>query len=215
MIQRAMSFLLLTGLTGCYNYAPVEVHVVDSASNRPLAGIALKADYRRFMEFMPPKLDEAVTDASGIAVLSVCTNYRKGGEIAVISAYTVPDHSRPAALVEIHVDEVRKAGGSPYRVDLPPQYLGSGVPSGGVAARRREVDQLMTSDLTESQKLEKLRRYIPLGTSSRDVRELLGPEDSLSGEGPGWFDLLYDRYFLIVGFDNTDRVVRLHFAQHS
>jgi hypothetical protein len=27
--------------------------------------------------------------------------------------------------------------------------------------------------------------------------------------------LLYDRYFLIVGFDNTDRVVRLHFAQHS
>ena len=67
---------LLT-LTGCYTYAPVEVHLVDAQTKHPVSGMEISTDYPRFMEFFPPKSDRAVTGADGVAVLSACTNYTK------------------------------------------------------------------------------------------------------------------------------------------
>lgn len=123
MTKHTLWLLLLAGLTGCYSYAPVEVHVINAQTKRPLSGVRVKAEYTRFMEFFPPKLDRAVTDADGVAMLSVCTNYTKLDRLIEIevdsdTANYFLDKPMPGAFVEVPVADVLKANGSPYRVDI-------------------------------------------------------------------------------------------------
>ncbi|HEX4123833.1 MAG TPA: hypothetical protein VHY37_03840 [Tepidisphaeraceae bacterium] len=56
----------LIALTGCYSYWAVEVHAVDAVTQKPISGLRIDADYPRFLEFFPPRLDSQQTNADGI-----------------------------------------------------------------------------------------------------------------------------------------------------
>jgi hypothetical protein len=120
MRRSALLLAVFLALTGCYTYAPVEVHVVDAATKQPLPGVTVHGDHHRFIELFPPKMEPSVTDANGVAMLSVCTNYKADLTVGTlfIKAAPFPDRSAWGAMVEVPVDAIRKAGGSPYRVDL-------------------------------------------------------------------------------------------------
>jgi hypothetical protein len=123
MMRHAFASMLLVLASGCYTYVPVEVAVMNAATERPVPGVEVQVYYRRFVEFFPPRQDRPVTGPAGRAVLRVCDNYRwKLGDVFEIGLAGEPsyllDQPSPATVIEVPLDRLRaKAGGMP-RVDV-------------------------------------------------------------------------------------------------
>jgi hypothetical protein len=122
MMRHAFAWsMLLVVVSGCYTYVPVEVAVVNAATERPVPGVEVRADYPRFLEFFPPRLDRAVTDADGRVVLRVCDNYTKlGGRFHIwlpAEGYLL-DQPLPSGLIEVPLDRLQATAGGMPRVDV-------------------------------------------------------------------------------------------------
>lgn len=118
--RAALSWVFLLA-AGCHTYAPVKVHAYDAVTMRPLEGVAVEASARYFMDAFHPKAGRAVTDARGDAIVSVCTNYRRGAGTAMVSVALdgyVLDYPAPNVLAP-SIAAIRDAREGPYRVEVP------------------------------------------------------------------------------------------------
>lgn len=106
-------------MSGCYRYASVELVLRDPTNEKPLPNIVIEPHYRRVLEFFPPDLALARTNADGMASMRICTNYKSGyaGVYLHLDRYVI-DSPGWGYVYKLPLDELRK-GTAPHRIIVP------------------------------------------------------------------------------------------------